>query len=163
MISRFAGKAPRVASLGAALLAASFFAVPAQASSQTPNVAKVDTKRLFEQYKEAQMSQSEFKRKAEAYQKEFLEKNKLLQDAQKNGKSKADLEKMTKKFETELKPKKEAVEALDKELSGRLKKKIETTIQDVAKAKGYAVVVDKQVVLYGGDDITDDVLKKLNK
>lgn len=163
MLSRIANRAPRVATLAAAIFAASFFTVPANAAGQGSQVAKVDTKRLFEQYKDAQMSQSEFKKKAEAYQKEFMEKNKLLQEAQKDGKSKAELEKMTKKFETELKPKKEAVEALDKELSTRLKKKIETTIQEVAKAKGYAVVVDKQIVLYGGEDITDDVLKKLNK
>jgi outer membrane protein len=127
------------------------------------SLAKVDTKRLFDQYRDAQSSQSEFKRKAEAYQKEFLEKNRLLQEAQRAGKSKAEIEKMTKKFEAELKPKKEAVEELDKEMSAKLKKQIEIAIQDVAKAKGYAVVVDKQVVLYGGEDITDDVLKKLNK
>ncbi len=138
------------------------------ASAGTPalaanSLAKVDTKRLFDQYRDAQSSQSEFKRKAEAYQKEFLEKNRLLQEAQREGKSKADLEKMTKKFEAELKPKKEAVEKLDKEMSGKLKKQIEVAIQDVAKARGYAVVVDKQVVLFGGEDITDDVLKKLNK
>ncbi len=155
--------ASRPVALAVALAAASLFVTPSAAVAEAAVVGKVDTKRLFEQYKEAQMSQSEFKKKAEAYQKEFVEKNKLLQKAQAEGKSKAELEKMTKKFETELKPKKEAVEKLDRELSGRLKKKIETTIQDVAKAKGYSVVVDKQVVLFGGEDITDEVLKKLNK
>lgn len=126
-------------------------------------LAKVDTQRLFTQYRDAQSSQSEFKTKAEEYQKELSEKNRLLQEAQRDGKSKADLEKMTKKFEGELRPKKEAVERLDKELSGRLKKRIEAAIAEVAAAKRIPVVVDKQVVLFGGEDITDEVVKKLNK
>jgi outer membrane protein len=141
-------------------LSGSLLATPPALAAST--LAKVDTKRLFEQYKEAQSSQSEFKRKAEAYQREFMEKNRQLQEAQKAGKDKAELEKLTRKFEAELKPKKDAVEALDRELSARLKKVIERAIQDVARSKGFAVVVDKQVVLFGGDDITDDVLKKLN-
>lgn len=153
----------RAACLAAALAIGPLTGASLVASAEAAVVAKVDTKRLFEQYKEAQTSQSEFKKKAEAYQQEFMEKNRLLQEAQKEGKSKAELEKMTRKFESELKPKKEAVEKLDRELSARLKKKIEATIQEIARARGYAVVVDKQVVLYGGDDITDDVLKKLNK
>ncbi|MBM3268787.1 MAG: OmpH family outer membrane protein [Candidatus Sericytochromatia bacterium] len=144
------------ASVALSLLVAS----PAFAAS---SLAMVDTKRLFEQFKGAQSSQGEFKRKAEAYQKEFLEKNRQLQEMQREGKSKAEIDKMTKKFEAELKPKKDAVERLDKEMSGRLKKQIEAAISDVAKTKGFAVVVDKQIVLFGGEDITDDVLDKLNK
>jgi len=140
-------------------LAALMIAGPALAAS----LGMVDTKRVFDEYKEAQKSQAEYKEKAESYQREFLEKNRALQEAQRQGKSKAEIEKLTKKYEAELKPRKDAVDALDRKLSTLLKKKIEDAIGDVAKAKGLPVVVDKQVVLHGGEDITDDVLKKLNK
>lgn len=122
----------------------------------------VDTQKIFTQYKDAQSSQSEFRKKAEAYQRELIERNAELQKAQKDGKSKAEMEKMTKNFETELKPKKQAVEALDKELSAKLKKRIEAAIAQVASAKNIPVVVDKQVILFGGQDLTEDVLQKLN-
>ncbi|MBM3275913.1 MAG: OmpH family outer membrane protein [Candidatus Sericytochromatia bacterium] len=151
-------------SLATALSLAAALILAPEASASTANpLGKVDTKRLFEQYREAQLSQSEFKKKAESYQRKFMNRNQELQDAQREGKTKAEIEKMTKRYEAELRPEKEAVEKLDKELSAKLKRQIETAIQDVAKAKGYSVVVDKQVVLFGGEDITDEVLKKLNK
>ena len=40
-------------------------------------------------------------------------------------------------------------------------KKIETTIKKVADKKGLSVVVDKNTVVYGGLDITDEVSKAL--
>ena len=39
---------------------------------------------------------------------------------------------------------------------------ISNTIQAQAKAKGYDMVITKGVVVYGGEDITDDVQKALN-
>ena len=38
-------------------------------------------------------------------------------------------------------------------------KKIEAAIKKVADKKGLAVVVDKNTVVYGGVDITDEVAK----
>ena len=40
-------------------------------------------------------------------------------------------------------------------------KKIETTIKKGADKKGLSVVVDKNTVVYGGLDITDEVSKAL--
>jgi Skp family chaperone for outer membrane proteins len=39
---------------------------------------------------------------------------------------------------------------------------VTVAVKDVAAASGYALVLDKQGVLYGGEDITDTVLVKLN-
>jgi outer membrane protein len=38
---------------------------------------------------------------------------------------------------------------------------VNAAIQAVANAKGLTIVVDKNVVVYGGQDITNDVLKKI--
>lgn len=48
------------------------------------------------------------------------------------------------------------------ELSKKLTDTVLAAITDVAKQKAYTVVLDKQAVLYGGIDLTDDVMKKLN-
>ena len=47
------------------------------------------------------------------------------------------------------------------ELMDPVLKKIETTIKKVADKKGLSVVVDKNTVVYGGLDITDEVSKAL--
>ncbi|MBF1326194.1 MAG: OmpH family outer membrane protein, partial [Megasphaera micronuciformis] len=43
-----------------------------------------------------------------------------------------------------------------------LKDKLETAVGSVASTKGLSLVVDKSVVLYGGQDITDQVAKQLS-
>ena len=47
------------------------------------------------------------------------------------------------------------------ELTGPVFDKVEATIKAVADAKGLSVVMDKSNVVYGGQDITDEVGKKL--
>lgn len=42
-------------------------------------------------------------------------------------------------------------------------KSIEDSVKSVAEAKGLSVVLEKSSVVYGGQDITQDVIKKLSK
>jgi outer membrane protein len=49
----------------------------------------------------------------------------------------------------------------EKELLGALQNKVDAAIAAIAKAKGLATIVDKGSVVYGGQDITDDVMKKI--
>lgn len=44
-----------------------------------------------------------------------------------------------------------------------IQKKIDAAVKNVADAKGLSVVLDKGTVVYGGQDITQDVVKKLSK
>jgi outer membrane protein len=47
------------------------------------------------------------------------------------------------------------------ELINAIRDKVNAAIKAVADDKGVTVVVDKSVIAYGGQDITDDVLKKI--
>ncbi|SFL33086.1 OmpH family outer membrane protein [Pelosinus propionicus] len=49
----------------------------------------------------------------------------------------------------------------EKDLLGALQNKVDVAVAAVAKAKGLATIVDKGSVVYGGQDITDDVMKKI--
>ena len=40
-----------------------------------------------------------------------------------------------------------------------INKQISTTINNTAKENGYSLVLTSQIVLFGGDDITDKILK----
>lgn len=143
-----------------AMLGAGALSLPALAA---PALGYVDVQKVFAQYKEAQSSQAEFQQRAEKYQQELAARNKELEAAQKAGKSKAEIAKMTRKFEAELRPQKAAIEAMDRNLSGKIKGRIEAAIARVASQHKIPVVIDKQAVLYGGYDLTGDVLKALNK
>ncbi len=48
------------------------------------------------------------------------------------------------------------------ELIGPIFDKVDAAIKQVADSKGLSVVLDKGNVIYGGQDITDEVTKKLN-
>lgn len=68
-------------------------------------------------------------------------------------------EKLLKKYNADFAKKKEDIV---KDYQTRLQavdKSITETITATAKAKGYTVVIAKGVVLYGGDDITQDIQK----
>jgi Skp family chaperone for outer membrane proteins len=49
------------------------------------------------------------------------------------------------------------------EISKKLTDTVTVAIEAVAKEKGYMAVVDKKAMLYGGTDVTEEVLKQLNK
>ncbi len=54
------------------------------------------------------------------------------------------------------------LEKRQKELSDKITSDIQAAIAKVAQQKGLATVVDKIAVLYGGIDVTEDVIKVLN-
>jgi outer membrane protein len=47
------------------------------------------------------------------------------------------------------------------ELLNAIRDKVNTAVKAVADAKGLTIVVDKNATIYGGQDITDEVLKKI--
>lgn len=49
------------------------------------------------------------------------------------------------------------------ELLDPMLKSVDEAIKSTADAKGLSVVIEKAVVVYGGQDITQDVIKKLGK
>lgn len=51
----------------------------------------------------------------------------------------------------------------EKELIQPIFDKVDAAIKSVAEAKGLSVVLDKNNVVYGGQDITGDVVKKISK
>ena len=48
----------------------------------------------------------------------------------------------------------------EQDLISGIQQKIDDAVKQVAEAKGLSVVIDKSAVVYGGQDITDDVMKK---
>lgn len=86
------------------------------------------------------------KTEIEAAQKDFDEKTKSMNEAEKKRYA----------FQTQ-----ERLQNKQKELMDPVLKKIEAAIKKVADKKGLQVVVEKSTVVFGGTDITDEVAKSL--
>ena len=68
-------------------------------------------------------------------------------------------EKLLKKYNSEFAKKKEAIAKDYQTKLQAIDKSITETIANQAKLKGYDMVITKGTVLYGGDDITQDIMK----
>jgi outer membrane protein len=55
----------------------------------------------------------------------------------------------------------QGIQQKQQELINAIRDKVNAAIKAVADDKGLTVVVDKSVIAYGGQDITDDVMKKI--
>jgi outer membrane protein len=139
-------------------VAASVLAAPA-AFAYT--IGYVDTAKVLASYKGAKTAQAQMQQEMAEYQKAFTDRQKKIQEAQKAGKSQAELQKMTAQYEQELAPLKQKAANLEQRLSADVKTKIEAKINTIAKNRKCDVVVDKAVVLYGGVDLTTDVINSL--
>ncbi len=82
----------------------------------------------------------------EVAQNEFNEKSKDMSEEQKRS------------YYTELQ---ERLAAKEKELLDPIRAQAEEEIKKVADKKGLSIVVDKNTVIFGGNDITEDVLRSL--
>jgi Skp family chaperone for outer membrane proteins len=123
----------------------------------------IDVQKVFKEYKETGKAQGELAKKEEAFKKEFEESQKKLQEAEKKGKTKEELDKMKTELEEKLAPKREELLKTNEKLTIRLQQDIVKAVTTVAKKMGIEVVVDKQVVITGGTDLTDMVVSELNK
>jgi len=135
---------------------------PAFAAS-AGSVGFIDVQKIFKEYKATEKAQAEIKKEEEAFKTEFDASQKKLEDAKKANKSEKELKEMTAKFEKELTPKRDKLVGLSERLTAQIQIEIVNAVKDVSKTVGVDIVLDKQVIIVGGIDITDLVVNKLNQ
>lgn len=118
-------------------------------SSQSLNIGVVDYSKVFIEYKETKNIQNEIKRRQETI-------SKLVEDYKKKGMSDKQISELRAKEEKKLG---EFIE----EARQNIRAKIFKEIEKVAKAKNLSVVIEKKIRIWGGLDITQEVLNNLNK
>lgn len=112
------------------------------------NIGVVDYRQIMGQHPQLQTADSEMKQAVEDAQKEFEEKSAGMGEQEKQEYYMQTQQRLQQKQQDLLEP---------------IEKSVETAIKGVADAKGLSVVLDKSTVVYGGQDITQDVIKKLSK
>jgi len=146
-----------------AVLLAVFFAASIAHAANFSGIGFVEVQKVFKEYKETSKAQTELSKQEESFKKEFEESQKKLETAEKEGKKKEDLDKMKKDLEEKLAPKRDALLKLNEQLTIKLQAKILEAVKKVSQKVGIEVVLDKQVVITGGMDLTDMVITELNK
>ena len=123
----------------------------------------IDVERVFTSYKITKDAQKEMNDKLKDFKKLETKKQQELESAKIDGKTDEELNKMKEEMQKELDPKKTEFEMIYQEKLAKIKKDIIAAVDAVGKKIGVDVVVDKQVIITGGIDLTDQVIEKLNK
>ena len=119
------------------------------------NVGYIDQARIQNEAPQIKSSIEEMQGKLQETQDDA---NKQLQEAQANGASEEDMQKLQQQLQMK------AV-GVQQQYSTQMKAKLDAALDDVVKAKKLDTVVNSNgkdgVVISGGTDITDDVIQKL--
>ena len=121
--------------------------------------AVVDLEKVRENYSVSQELSAELQVKEAELQKFITDAQKKIKEAKTNVEQKNLEEKLGQQFNI----KRNAYIKDQAEKWNKIETDVINTIKEVSSAKKYDMVFNKQVVIVGGTDITDEVLKKLNK
>ncbi len=118
-------------------------------SQQSINIGYVDYSKVFLEFRYTKNVQAEIKKRQSDIEK-------LVEDAKKSGKTDKEINELRAKEEKKLG---EYVEKARQDIKNKILKEI----GNIAKSKKLSVVIEKKIRIWGGIDITDEVLKNLNK
>ena len=118
------------------------------ASAASTSVGVVDFRQVMSQSTDLQDANTKMQLAVEEAKKEFDSKSAGMSDEDKANLYQKTQESLAQKQQSLIEP---------------IQKKIEAEIKAVAEAKGLQVVIDKGAVVYGGQDITQDVIRKMAK
>lgn len=124
-------------------------------SGVTTNIAVVDVPKVIASSAQVQALKEEQKKKIQDVQAFIIDAKKSLEKETDVKKKKVLEDSYNKQLQTK-------TSTIEKEYGQKLKDidtSISTVIATKAKTQGYTMVLAKGVVLYGGDDITDSVIK----
>ena len=117
-------------------------------AASSGSVGMVSQQELLAQHPDLEGLRTQMQNFAQEVQKEYDEKSQGMSDQEKQDYGRQCAQRVQQKEQELLEP---------------VMKSIEDAVKKVADQKGLAVVIAKEAVVYGGQDITDDVLKALKK
>lgn len=117
-------------------------------AASSSNIGVVELDQILVQHPDMQSFDDKMKSMVEEIKKEFDEKSVGMNDQEKADYYRQCQERILQKREELLEP---------------IMKSIDTAIKTVADKKGLSVVLAKAAVIYGGQDITNDVIAQLGK
>lgn len=126
-------------------------------------IGYIEVQKVFSSYEKTKKAQEQMAGKEKEIQSEIEKKQKQLEKEKAKGTSDKELRKMVEKFEKELEPKRKDITESQQKLTQEIEEDIIKASDSVAKKMNIDVVINKQVVITGGIDLTDKVIELLNK
>ena len=117
-------------------------------AASSSNVGTIDYRQVMSQHPDLVAANAEMQQAYQDAQEDFKTKTTSMNDQQKQEYYQQTQERLMNK---------------EKELIEPIRTKVQDAVKSVAEAKGLSVVLDKSSVVYGGQDITPDVVKKVTK
>lgn len=122
----------------------------------------VDLQKVFTSYEKTKAAQADIKEKELKLQNILEEKQKEIEKAKEDKVSEEKIKEMIEGFESDLEPKRKELLELREKLTVEIQNDIIKATKNSAKELGIDVVLDKQVFITGGIDLTNLVIEKLN-
>ncbi len=126
-------------------------------------IGYIDSQKILKDYNKAITAQADLAKKQKAFQDLVLSKQQELEKAKVSSKNDEELIQLKEDFEGQLAPNRDELIEMNRKLSADIEKDILEATRKIAKQLRVDVVLDKQVVLVGGMDLTSLVLSSLNK
>jgi outer membrane protein len=117
-------------------------------AASSVNVGVIDRDQVLSQHPDGESVNAQMQAAITEVQKDFEEKSQGMTDQEKQDYYRQCQQRLAQK---------------QQELAEPILKSVDDTIKKVADSKGLSVVIEKAAVVYGGTDITQDVLNKLTK
>jgi len=127
------------------------------------SIGYIDVQEVYSSYDKTKKYEENFKQKERKLQDEISIRQKKLEKEQNKGASEAELRKLVETFEKEIEPKKNEIMEFQKKTLSEIQNDIVKATDDVAKSAGLEIVIDRQMIIAGGMDISDKVIRILNK
>ena len=140
-----------------------FSLIPANAAGNDYKIAVIDSVRILKEYSAAQDLLQNLAKAEQELNKKILAKRKDIEKARAQKKTDTEIQMMAEKIRLELEPEAKRIEDESAAKSKEIEDKVDQVIKDYALKSKYDIVVVKEAVLYGGTDITDEILSKLKK
>ncbi|MFP4465433.1 MAG: OmpH family outer membrane protein [Candidatus Goldiibacteriota bacterium] len=139
------------------------------------NVGYVDIEKVFSKYGGTKKAQEKLMKKKEEMEKNIekekqmllerrddLEKKAGVLDRKNLQKKQEELQQEIAKLSREAEEKARVLMSEEQSATGEIIEHIRAVVQKVAKDEGYDYVFEKNLLLFGGDDLTFDVIKEMN-
>lgn len=133
------------------------------ASPLLADIGFINYQIIYDRYVEAIEFDTMFQEKRAEYEEKLAEYTADIEKAREKKSSESRIEKIQKSMEEEMGPLQQNLIRMQNESIYAIRQKIATTAQRVATEQGLSVILNQEMIVYGGYDITAFVLDRLNK
>jgi outer membrane protein len=138
-----------------------YSSLPALSAESSFKVGTINTNKILQEHPQAQKLLQDLTKAEQDLNKKVLAKKQEIIKAKEQNKTETEIQMLAEQMRLEIEPEAKKLEAESNKKSEEIEKQIEAAISAVSKSSKYDVVLVKEAVLYGGVDITDEVIKKV--